>query len=145
MLSDVLVRQYYYPQTFQALTEQKKMQDQSVLTNQQVAKQAEVQTRLNQVSAEGQNFINIKTAEFQAKITEINAQKELYERQKRAEADLLVRSAEASGTEMINRAMEGPGSAKLLKLRKGLAMINAIKGPIYITEDPTDLGKLSKE
>lgn len=145
MLSDILVRQYYYPETFQALTEQKKMQDQSVLTNQQVAKQAEVQTRLNQVSAEGQNYINIKTSEFQAKITEINAQKELYERQKRAEADLLVRSAEANGTELINRAMEGPGSAKLLKLRKGLAMINAIKGPIYITEDPTDLGKLAKE
>ena len=40
--------------------------------------------------------------------------------------------------------MEGPGSAKLLKLRKGLALLNGIKGPIYISEDPTDLVRLSR-
>jgi hypothetical protein len=44
---------------------------------------------------------------------------------------------------MINQAMEGPGSDKLLKLRKGLALLNSIKGPIYISEDPTDLSRLS--
>ena len=32
--------------------------------------------------------------------------------------------------------------APALKLRKGLALLNSIKGPIYITDDPTDLGKL---
>lgn len=142
-LADVLVRQYDYPDTFQTLTEQKKIQDQSVLTNRALAKQAEVETRLKQISAEGQNAINIKTAEFQAQITDINAQKDLYERSKHAEADLLVRNAESAGTEMINRAMEGAGSDKLLKLRKGLALLNSIKGPIYISEDPTDLGRLS--
>jgi len=144
-LTDVLIRQYDYPPTFQALTEQKKIQDQSVLANRELAKQAEVQTRLNQVIAEGQNLMNVKTAEFNAQITEINAKKDLYERQKRAEADLLIKSAEANGTEQINRALEGAGSAKLLKLRRGLALLNAIKGPIYISEDPTDLGKLSSE
>lgn len=142
-LVDVLIRQYDYPKVFQELTEQKKIQDQSVLTNRELAKQAEVQTRLNQVAAEGQNLINVKAAEFQAQITGINAQKDLYERQKRAEADLLVKSAEASGTEMINRAMEGAGSEKLLRLRKGLAVLNAIKGPIYITGDPTNVGRLA--
>jgi regulator of protease activity HflC (stomatin/prohibitin superfamily) len=144
-LTDVLIRQYDYPQTFQTLTEQKKIQDQSVLANQELAKQAEVQTRLNQTTAEGQNLINVKTAEFNAQITEINARKDLYERQKRAEADLLIKSAEANGTEQINRALEGAGSAKLLKLRRGLALLNSIKGPIYISEDPTDLGKISSE
>ena len=143
-LADVLVRQYDYPETFQALAEQKKIQDQSVLAQQTFAKQAEVQTRLNQTRAEGENLINVKTAEFNAQITEIRAKKELYERQKRAEADLLVKSAEASGTELINRALEGAGSAKLLKLRRGLALLGAIKGPIYISEDPTDLGKLGQ-
>lgn len=143
-LADVVVRQYDYPDTFQKLTEQKKIQDQSVLTNRALAKQAEVQTRLNQTSAEGQNLINVKGAEFQAQITEINATKDLYERQKHAEADLLVKSAEAAGTEQINRAMEGAGSEKLLRLRKGLAILNGIKGPIYISEDPTDLSRLSK-
>jgi hypothetical protein len=39
--------------------------------------------------------------------------------------------------------MEGAGSDKLLKLRKGLAVLNGIKGPIYISEDPTDLGRIS--
>lgn len=140
-LLDVLIRQYDYPSTFQGLTEQKKIQDQSVLTNREIAKQAEVQTRLNQVIGEGQNAMNISTAEFQARITGINAERDLYERQKRAEADLLVRSAEASGTEMINRSMEGAGSDKLLRLRKGLAILNGIRGPIYITDDPTDLSK----
>jgi regulator of protease activity HflC (stomatin/prohibitin superfamily) len=138
-LEDVLVRQYDYPDTFQQLTEQKKIQDQSVLTNISLRKQAEVQTRLNEVRADGQNLISIKTAEFQAQITEVDAQRDLYERQRRAEADLLVKTAEASGTELINRAMEGPGSDKLLRLRKGLAVLNAIKGPIYIAGDPTDL------
>ena len=57
---------------------------------------------------------------------------------------LLVRSAEAAGSERINRAMEGPGSEKLLRLRKGLAVLNAIEGPIYINEDPTDLVHMSK-
>jgi regulator of protease activity HflC (stomatin/prohibitin superfamily) len=142
-LKDVLIRQYDYPETFQALTEQKKIQDQAVLANRQFAKQAEVQTRLNQVTAEGQNLINVKSAEFEAQITEINAKKDLYERQKRAEADLLVKSAEASGTEQINRAVEGAGSAKLLRLRRGLALLQSIKGPIYISEDPTDIIRLT--
>lgn len=141
-LADVLIRQYDYPETFQALTEQKKIQDQAVLANRELTKQAEVQTRLNQVLSEGTNLINVRAAEFQAQITGINAQRELYERQKRAEADLLVRSAEAKGTELINSATEGPGSAKLLRLRRGLAILDGIKGPIYINGDPTDLGKL---
>jgi regulator of protease activity HflC (stomatin/prohibitin superfamily) len=144
-LIDVVIRQYDYPQTFQTLTEQKKIQDQKVLANRELTKQAEVQTRLNQTIAEGQNLINVKTAEFNAQITEINARKDLYERQKRAEGDLLIKSAEANGTEQINRALEGAGSAKLLKLRRGLALLNSIKGPIYITEDPTDLGKISSD
>ena len=142
-LADVVLRQYDYPDTFQTLTEQKKIQDQSVLTNRALAKQAEVDTRLKQTVAEGQNAINLRTAEYQARITDINAQRDLYERSKHAEADLLVKSAEANGNELINRAMEGAGSDKLLKLRKGLALLNGIKGPIYISEDPTDLGKLS--
>ena len=141
-LADVLIRQYDYPETFQSLTEQKKIQDQSVLTNRALAKQAEVDTRLRQTAAQGQNLINIKTAEFQAQITGINAQRDLYERSRHAEADLLVRKAEAQGTELINRAMEGAGSDKLLRLRKGLALLNSIRGPIYISEDPTDLKTL---
>jgi len=138
-LADILIRQYDYPDTFQTLTEQKKIQDQSVLANRAITKQNEVQTRLNQVSAEGQNAMNVRAAEFQAQITGINADRELYERSKHAEADLLVRSAEASGTEAINHAMEGAGSDKLLRLRKGLALLNSIKGPIYIDSDPTDI------
>jgi len=143
ILSDVLIRQYDYPDTFQSLTEQKKIQDQSVLTNRALAKQAEVDTRLKRTAAEGQNSINVRAAEFQAQITGINAERDLYERSRKAEADLLVKSAEAQGSELINRAMEGAGSDKLLKLRKGLALLNGIKGPIYISEDPTDLGRLS--
>jgi regulator of protease activity HflC (stomatin/prohibitin superfamily) len=144
-LADVLIRQYDYPPTFQSLTEQKKIQDQSVLTNRALAKQAEVDTRLRQTAAQGQNFINIKTAEFQAQITGINAQRDLYQRSRHAEADLLVRKAEAQGTELINRAMEGAGSDKLLRLRKGLALLNSIRGPIYISEDPTDLRTLGAQ
>ena len=140
-LADVLIRQYTYPDTFQQLTEQKKIQDQSVLTNRALAKQAEVETRLRQTAAQGENLIKVKTAEFQAQITALNAQRDLYERTKHAEADLLVRKAESQGTEMTNRAMEGAGSDKLLRLRKGLALLNGIKGPIYISEDPTDIGR----
>jgi regulator of protease activity HflC (stomatin/prohibitin superfamily) len=142
-LADVLIRQYDYPDTFQSLTEQKKIQDQSVLTNRALAKQAEVDTRLKLTMAQGQNLINIKTAEFQAQITGINANRALYERSRHAEADLLVKTAEATGSAAINQAMEGPGSDKLLRLRKGLAILNSIKGPIYISDDPTDIGRLT--
>ena len=144
-LADVLIRQYTYPETFQQLTEQKKIQDQSVLTNRALAKQAEVDTRLKQVTAQGENLIKVKAAEFQAQITGLNAQRDLYERTKRAEADLLVRKAQSQGTEMTNRAMEGAGSDKLLRLKKGLALLNGIKGPIYINEDPTDIGRISNQ
>ena len=144
-LADVLIRQYTYPETFQQLTEQKKIQDQSVLTNRALAKQAEVDTRLKQVAAQGENLIKVKAAEFQAQITGLNAQRDLYERTKRAEADLLVRKAQSQGTEMTNRAMEGPGSDKLLRLKKGLALLNGIKGPIWINEDPTDIGRISNQ
>jgi hypothetical protein len=75
-LADILIRQYDYPDTFQSLTEQKKIQDQSVLTNRALAKQAEVETRLKLTVAQGQNLINLKTAEYQAQITGIN-QREL--------------------------------------------------------------------
>lgn len=143
-LADLLIRQYDYPATFQALTEQKKIQDQSVLANIALGKQAEVQTRLNQVSATGRNMINVKTAEVQAQITAIDAERDLYVRQRHAEGDLLVKTAEANGTELINRAMEGTGSDKLLRLRKGLAVLNGIQGPIYISGDPTDVGNLSR-
>ena len=142
LLADVIIRQYDYPSTFQQLTEQKKIQDQSVLTNRALAKQAEVDTRLKQATAEGLNLISVRSAEFQAQITGLNAQRDFYERSKHAEADLLVRSAEAEGTQQINTAMEGAGSDKLLKLRKGLAILNGIKGPIYISEDPTDLSRI---
>jgi regulator of protease activity HflC (stomatin/prohibitin superfamily) len=141
-LADVLIRHYTYPETFQGLTEAKKIQDQSVLTNRALAKQAEVDTRLKRAAAQGENLIKVKTAEFQAQITALNAQRDLYERTKHAEADLLVRNAESKGSEMTNRAMEGAGSDKLLRLRKGLALLNGIKGPIYISDDPTDLGRL---
>ncbi|HEX7152330.1 MAG TPA: SPFH domain-containing protein [Thermoanaerobaculia bacterium] len=142
-LADIVIRQYDYPDTFQQLTEQKKIQDQSVLTNRALAKQAEVETRLKRAAAEGENAINLRTAEFQAQITGLRAERDLYERSRRAEADLIVKTAETQGLEAINRAMEGAGSDKLLKLRKGLALLNGIKGPIYISEDPTDLGRLS--
>lgn len=99
---------------------------------------------MKQTVQEGQNAINLRTAEFQAQITDINAQRDLYQRSKHAEADLLVKSAQAQGTQLVNRAMEGPGSDKLLKLRKGLALLNGIKGPIYISEDPTDIVRLSR-
>src|SRR5438132_788734 len=79
-LADVVVRQYDYPATFQKLTEQKKIQDQSVLANRALAKQAEVDTRLKRTTAEGVNSINVRTAEFQAQITGLNAQRDFYER-----------------------------------------------------------------
>ena len=64
------------------------------------------------------------------KLADINAQRDLYERSRHAEADLLVKSAEASGTELINRAMEGAGSDKLLKLPVRMLSIIIYGGPI---------------
>lgn len=142
VLVDVLIRQYDYPETFQALTEQKKIQDQKVLANRALQAQARVQTDLSRVKAEGENLIKVKTSEFNAQITEIKAGQDLYQRQKQAEGDLKVKSAEAQGTQLINSATEGPGSAKLLRLRRGLAILNGLKGPIYLSGDPTDLAHL---
>jgi len=39
--------------------------------------------------------------------------------------------------------MEGAGSAKLLRLRRGLALLSSLRGPIYISEDPTDIARLA--
>ena len=53
----------------------------------------------------------------------------------------VVRGADV-GAGRRNGVLREHDDMRRTRLRRGLALLNGIKGPIYINEDPTDLGKI---
>ena len=72
--------------------------------------------------------VKIKLSQGEAYVTRRNAEIDQYSRTKRAQADLLIKLAEAKKTELRNAALQGSGSDRMVGLRmakvlKGLDMI----------------------
>ncbi len=105
----VLIRRYTYDQRYQQAIEQRKIQDQTVYKN-----EAEM-------------------ARGEAEVKKLEAEADLYRRKKAADGDLLVKLAEAQGTELENQALRGAGSENMV----GLRMAEALRGTRLIVL-PTD-------
>ena len=120
----VLVRRYTYDQRYQQAIEQRKIQDQTVYKNEAEAKAATAAAAKNKIVAEGQAAVQVELARGEAEVKKLEADADLYRRRKAADGDLLVRLAEAQGTELENRALRGVGSENLV----GLRMADALKG-----------------
>jgi regulator of protease activity HflC (stomatin/prohibitin superfamily) len=120
----VLVRRYTYDQRYQAAIEQRKIQDQTVFKNEAEAKSASAAAAKNKIVAEGAASVQVELARGEAEVKKLEAQADLYRRTKAAEGSLLVKLAEAQGTELENQALRGVGSENMV----GLRMADALKG-----------------
>jgi regulator of protease activity HflC (stomatin/prohibitin superfamily) len=129
----VLIRRYTYDQRYQAAIEQRKIQDQTVYKNEAEAKAASAAAAKNKIVAEGAAAVQVELARGEAEVKKLEAQADLYRRTKAAEGSLLVKLAEAQGTELENQALRGVGSENMV----GLRMAEALKGTRVIVL-PTD-------
>jgi len=129
----VLVRRYVYDQRYQQAIEARKIQDQTVYKNEAEAKSAIANAAKNKIVAEGAAAVQVELSRGEAEVKKLEAQADLYRRTKAAEGGLLVKLAEAQGTELENQALRGVGSENMV----GLRMADALKGTKVIVL-PTD-------
>jgi regulator of protease activity HflC (stomatin/prohibitin superfamily) len=120
----VLIRKYVYDQRYQAAIEGRKIQDQTVFKNEAEAKAATATAARNKIVAEGAAAVQVELSRGEAEVRKLEAEAELYRRKKAAEGDLLVKLAEAQGTELESAALRGVGSENMV----GLRMADALKG-----------------
>src|SRR5262249_42608655 len=112
----VLVRQYYYEQGYQQQIENRKVQDQLVFTNHSIAESAKEEAALRKIEAEGKANAEVEQQRGDAEVTKIRAEADLYRRKKQAEADMLVKVADAKGTALVNQSYASAGSDNLVAL-----------------------------
>ncbi len=144
----VLIRRYTYDQRYQQAIEQRKIQDQTVFKNEAEAKAATAAAAKNKIVAEGAAAVKVELSRGEAEVKKLEAEADLYRRQKAAAGDLLVKLAEAQGTELENQALRGVGSENMV----GLRMAEALRGTrvIVLSTDgeggmnPLDLKSLLK-
>jgi regulator of protease activity HflC (stomatin/prohibitin superfamily) len=120
----VLIRRYTYDQRYQQAIEQRKIQDQTVYKNEAEAKSATAAAAKNKVVAEGAAAVQVELARGEGEVKKLEADADLYRRKKAADGDLLVKLAEAQGTELENQALRGAGSENMV----GLRMADALRG-----------------
>ena len=77
--------------------------------------------------------MQVELARGEAEVKKLEADADLYRRKKAADGDLLVKLAEAQGTELENQALRGVGSENMV----GMRMADALKGTQIIVL-PTD-------
>ena len=144
----VMVRHYTYDDRYQEAIEQRKIQDQMVFKNRAEAAAASQNAEKNRVLAEGQALVDVEKEGGRAEIKRIEADAQLYYREKNANADLLVSLATAEGTKLRNRALQTAGAANMV----GLEMAEVLEGSqiIILPTDgesglnPLDLNELMK-
>lgn len=127
-VEQVLVRYFVYSPEIQKNIEEKKLQDQLVFTNQAAARAATEEAELKKIVQEGRVLVEVEIEMGQAYVTRKLAEKDLYVRTKKADANLLVKLAEAEKVRLKNDALKGVGSERMVGLKmadvyKGLDMI----------------------
>ena len=127
-VDQVLVRYFKYSSEIQKNIEAKKLQDQMVFTNQAAARAAKEEAELKKIVQEGMVITAVEMENGKAYVTRKIAEKDLYVRKIKAEANLLVQLAEAERVRLKNDALKGLGSERMVGLKmadvyKGLDMI----------------------
>ncbi|MBG91402.1 MAG: hypothetical protein CL521_06275 [Actinobacteria bacterium] len=123
-IDELMIRYFKYSDEIQKNIEAKKLQDQLVFKNQQEAKAATAEAELAKIIEEGEALMKIELEKGSAQVMTTTAEKDLYVRQKHAQADLLVKQAEANKIKLKNRALQGAGSENLV----GLEMAKILTG-----------------
>lgn len=144
-LVKILIRQYTYDKAYQHQIEQRKIQDQTVLKNRAESAATREDAHKRAVISTGQAAVQVEREKGAKEIAQLLADANLYQRTKAAEGDLLMKTAQAQGTELENRALEGAGAQamvglKLADLMKGVRVIvvpstgNGSTNPLNISE-----------
>ncbi len=128
VVDEVLVRYFKYSPEIQKNIEEKKLQDQMVFTNQAEARAAREEAELKKIVQEGMVISAVEIEKGKAYVTKKIAEKDFYVRSIKANADLLVKLAEAERVSLRNDALKGIGSdrmvaLKIAKVYKGLDLI----------------------
>jgi len=123
-VDQVLVRYFKYSPEIQKNIEAKKLQDQMVFTNRAAARAAKEEAQLKKIVQEGMVIAAVEMEKGKAYVTRKIAEKDLYVRKIKANADLLVKLAEAERVRLKNDALKGIGSDRMV----GLKMAQVYKG-----------------
>ena len=113
----VLVRYFKYSDEIQKNIEEKKLKDQLVFKNQAEARAAVENAKLTKIEQEGKVLVAVELEKGRAYVTRKRAEKDLYARTKRANADLLVKLAEAEKVRLKNDALKGKGADRMVGLK----------------------------
>lgn len=116
-VDQIVVRYFRYTEEIQKNIEERKLKDQLVFKNQAEQRAATEGAKLKKVTQEGQVGVDIALQQGAAYVTQKDADRDLYVRSKRAEADLLIKLAEAKRTQLRNDALQGAGSDRLVGLK----------------------------
>lgn len=120
----VLVRYFKYSDEIQKNIEEKKLKDQLVFKNMAEARAAVENATLTRIVQEGKVNVLVELEKGKAYVTRKKAEKDLYYRKKIAEADLLVKLADAEKIRLKNEALEGKGAERMV----GLKMAEVLQG-----------------
>jgi regulator of protease activity HflC (stomatin/prohibitin superfamily) len=146
-VDQVLVRYFAYSPEIQKNIEDKKLMDQLVFTNQSKNKAAQAEAELKRVTTEGEMKVKVTQETGMAYKVQKDAERDLYSRKKRAEADLLVQLAEAKRVEYRNSAMQVAGSdmAVAMKMADVLRGLDVVIVPTGGPEglNPLDLNQVT--
>ncbi|MBN1905593.1 MAG: SPFH domain-containing protein [Deltaproteobacteria bacterium] len=123
-VDQVLVRYFKYSDEIQKNIEEKKLKDQLVFKNQAEARASIEEAKLKKITQEGMVMVDVEIEKGKAYVTRTRAEKDLYFRKKTADADLLVKLAEAEKTRLKNEALKGKGAERMV----GLKMADVYKG-----------------
>lgn len=123
-VEQILVRYFRYSDEIQKNIEEKKLKDQLVFKNQAEGRAAKEDAELKKITQEGMVTVAVEMESGQAYVTKRIAEKDRYVRTKKAEADLLVKLAEAQKVKLRNAALQGKGSDRMV----GLKMADVYKG-----------------
>jgi regulator of protease activity HflC (stomatin/prohibitin superfamily) len=116
-VDQVLVRYFIYSPEIQKNIEAKKLQDQMVFTNQSAARAAKEEAELKKIVQEGMVIAAVEIENGKAYVTRKIAEKDLYARKIKANADLQVKLAEAEKVRLKNEALKGIGSERMVALK----------------------------
>lgn len=127
-VDQVLVRYFIYSPEIQKNIEEKKLQDQMVFTNQSAARAAKEEAGLKKIIQEGVVITAVEVEKGKAYVTRKIAEKDLYARSIKADANLQVKLAEAEKVRLRNEALKGIGSERMVALKmadvyKGLDIV----------------------
>lgn len=116
-LVKVLVRRIAYDEAYQHQIEARKIQDQTVFKNQAEGLAAKQEALKREIVAAGDAKVAVELEKGKQAQAQIMSDATLYQRTKLSEGDLLVKTAQAQGVELTNRALEGAGASALVGKR----------------------------